>query len=108
MDADPDVQFIEQLIRPRKFETSLADGPDQDVQRCRDAISAQFERNRAAHRELVGADDVTADGSKWTLSLSDDLTGDALTPRAHQAKQVRSLADEVAARSRALQSLRVR
>lgn len=43
-----------------------------------------------------------------TPSLSEDFTGDALSPRPFQVERVRRLADEVLTWSRALHSLRAR
>jgi NAD(P)H-dependent FMN reductase len=59
-------------------------------------------------RQVLGELRVADVRTAVTLSLTADFTGDALTPRAHQAEQVRRLADEVFAWSRALQSLRTR
>jgi len=63
-----------------------------------------IEHLRQVLAELQVADVRTA----ATLSLSADFTGDAFTPRAHQADQVRRLTDEVCAWSRGLHSLRAR
>jgi NAD(P)H-dependent FMN reductase len=59
-------------------------------------------------RQVLGELRVADVRTAVTLSLSADFTGDTLTPRAHQPEQVRRLADEVSAWSRALQSLRAR
>jgi NAD(P)H-dependent FMN reductase len=59
-------------------------------------------------RQVLGELRVADVRTAVTLSLTADFTGDAFTPRAHQPAQVRRLADEVVAWSRALQSLRAR
>jgi len=59
-------------------------------------------------RQVLGELRVADVRTAVTLSLSADFSGDAFAPRAHQAEQVRRLADEVSAWSRALQSLRGR
>lgn len=57
-------------------------------------------------RQILGELRVADVRTAVMLSLSNDFAGDALTPRVHQAEQVRRLVDEVATWSRALQSLR--
>jgi NAD(P)H-dependent FMN reductase len=57
-------------------------------------------------RQILGELRVADVRTAVTLSLSADFTGDALAPRGHQAEQVRRLADEVSAWSRALRALR--
>ena len=59
-------------------------------------------------RQVLGELRVADVRTAVTLSLSADFTGDAFTPHAHQAEQVRRLAEEVFAWSRALRSLRAR
>jgi NAD(P)H-dependent FMN reductase len=55
-------------------------------------------------RQVLGELRVADVRSAVTLSLSADFTDDAFTPREHQAGQVRRMADEVVAWSRALRS----
>lgn len=62
------------------------------------------EHLRQVLAELQVADVRTA----VALSLSEDFTGDALSPRPFQGERVRRLADEVLTWSRALHSLRAR
>lgn len=63
-----------------------------------------IEHLRQVLAELQVADVRTA----LTLSLSEDFTGDAFSPRAFQAERVHRLVDEVATWSQALHAVRAR